>query len=118
MSLISHTPEACRGAGRWWASCQDQRCAAGIWSREVQWDVLLALPPHRLLSYQPLLHCDPHVNKKGALELKRGKKGSLSERLPRPRHCARHWEGQGQRWKGPEDVSQWRLSPGHLVPER
>lgn len=48
----------------------------------------------------------PHMNMKGTLELETGKKGALSEHRPQPGHCASPWEGQGQRWKDREEVSQ------------
>lgn len=71
--------------------------------------------PIVLAASAPFCH---HVNTKGALELRReGKKGALSAHLPGPGPCARRGEGQGQRWKEHENVSQGRLRPGHLAPE-
>lgn len=70
--------------------------------------------PIVLTASAPFCH---HVNTKGALELRRGKKGALSAHLPGPGPRARRGEGQGQRWKEHENVSQGRLRPGHLAPE-
>lgn len=116
MSLISHTPEACRGLvdGGLPAKISIVRLVFGPGRLSGMYYLPPPSSPIVLAASAPFCH---HVNTKGALELRRGKKGALSAHLPGPGPCARHGEGQGQRWKEHEDVSQGRLRPGYLAPE-